>query len=66
MDHAGIPSGDAPRLLANPVSTETTEGYELGPRSIDTGCQRWSPEAGSTVGFTHDIGQRPDSTRATS
>ena len=33
--------------------------YEFGPRSIDTGCQRRRPLAGSTVGLTHDIGQRP-------
>src|SRR5262245_64177871 len=39
---------------------------ELGPRSMDTGCQRLRSAAGSTLGLTHDIGQRPDSTSANS
>jgi hypothetical protein len=40
--------------------------HALGPRCIDTGCQRRSPLAGSTVGLTHDIGQRPVRIRASS
>ena len=42
------------------------EHQEFGPRCIDTGCQRRRPLFGSTVGLTHDIGQRPDSTSASS
>src|SRR5438477_12373819 len=37
-------------------------GYEFGPRSIDTGCQRLRSLAAKTDGLTHDIGQRPDKT----
>ena len=38
--------------------------YELGPRSIDTGCQRRRPDFSSTPGFTHERGQRPVSVLA--
>src|SRR5580704_3610553 len=33
--------------------------YEFGPRSIDTGCQRFRSPFASTDGLTHDIGHRP-------
>src|SRR5246127_1432418 len=36
--------------------------YELGPRSIETGCQRLSPLDASTDGLTQDIGHLPLST----
>src|SRR5689334_24104227 len=38
------------------------QAYELGPRSIDTGCHRLRLLAASTDGLTHDIGHLPLST----
>ena len=36
--------------------------YEFGPRSIDTGCQRFKPLSANTAGLTQDIGHLPDKT----
>src|SRR5215469_1266083 len=38
------------------------QDYEFGPRSIDTGCQRWRLVLASTDGLTQDIGHLPPST----
>src|SRR5205807_7625398 len=40
----------------------TTEPYEFGPRSIETGCQRLRPLPASTAGLTQDKGHLPLST----
>ena len=53
-------------LRGGDVAVWPPSPHEFGPRSIDTGCQRRRPLGGSTVGLTHDIGQRPDSTSASS
>ena len=58
---AGIGS---PAICGDDRLTEAL--YALGPRCMEIGCQRRRPLAGNTVGLTHDIGQRPESTSASS
>src|SRR5947207_14373826 len=63
LPHRGRGGPAAPRERGTGrASGRWVRVYELGPRSIETGCQRRNPLSASTDGLTHDIGHLPDST----